>query len=185
MTPPPDNGCEWMELGADCRPPFGWAIAFHAGGVTLSPMKALFKIVGSVLVACLGVALYVVYINTRADSVAAAITSTVKDQLEAIRSGDYERAYTYAAPGLRRGSDLKRFEAMIRRDYPVVAENKGFVLGDIMHDDDSAAVNVAISNATGRVVLYQYRLGLEKDGWRVQGVAPLRTQSQGRKKLPE
>lgn len=156
-------------------------IAFALAGPKLSSMKALLQIVGSVLVACLGVALYVVYVNTRADSAAIAITATVKDQLEAIRSGDYERAYTYAAPGLRRGSDLKRFEAMIRRDYPVVAENKGCALGDIVHDDDSAAVNVAVSNAVGRVVLYQYRLGLEKDGWRVQGVAPLRTPRQGRK----
>ena len=164
---------------------FGWAIAFPVAGRKLTGMKALFQIVGSVLVACFGVALYVVYINTRADSVAAAITATVKDQLEAIRKGDYERAYSYAAPGLRRGGDLKRFEAMIRGDYPVVAENQGFVLGDIMHDDDSAAVNVVISNAVGRVVVYQYRLGLEKDGWRVQGVAPLRTQSQGRKRLPQ
>ena len=147
-------------------------------------MKALLQIVGSVLVACLGVALYVVYINTRADTVAAAITSTVKQQMEAIRDGDYDRAYSFAAPGLQRGSDRKRFEAMIRRDYPVVAENTGFSLGDIMHDDDSAAVNVAVSDATGRVVYYQYRLGLEKDGWRVQGVAPLRI-PQGRKKSPQ
>ncbi len=147
-------------------------------------MKALLQIVGSVLVACLGVALYVVYINTRADSVSAAITSTVKQQMEAIREGDYDRAYSFAAPGLQRGSDRKRFEAMIRRDYPVVAQNTDFSLGDIVHDDDSAAVNVVVSDATGRVVYYQYRLGLEKDGWRVQGVAPLRV-PQGRKKPPQ
>ncbi len=147
-------------------------------------MKALIQIVGSVLVACLGVALYVVYINTRADTVAAAITSTVKQQMEAIRDGDYDRAYAFAAPGLRRGSDRKRFEAMIRRDYPVVAENTGYSLGDVMHDDETAVVNVAVSNAVGRVVLYQYRLELEKEGWRVQSVAPLRI-PQGRKKTPQ
>ena len=185
MTPPACDLCERTAWAAGSRTRVGWAIAFPPGGTKLSPMKAVFQIVGSVLVACLGVALYVAYINTRSDSVAAAITATVKDQLEAIRSGDYERAYSYAAPGLRRGSDLERFEAMIRRDYPVVAENRGFALGDIMHDDDSAAVNVVVSNAVGRAVLYQYRLGLEEEGWRVQSVSTLPTRMSGRPRFPQ
>ena len=43
------------------------------GGPKLGRVKALLEIVGSVLVACLGVVAYVVYVNTRADTLAVAI----------------------------------------------------------------------------------------------------------------
>lgn len=146
-------------------------------------MKALLEIVGSVLVACLGVAAYVVYLNTRADTLAVAIERTVADQLEAFRADDYDRAYSIASAGLRRGVDRQRFEAMIRRDYPVVARNTAFSFGDLVHDDDSASLDVTLTDATGQTVRYQYRLALEQDGWRVTGVTPVRKSPEGRKRF--
>jgi CHASE2 domain-containing sensor protein len=146
-------------------------------------VKALVQILGSVLVACLGVAAYVVYVNTRADTLAAAIERTVTEQLEAFRSGNYDRAYAIAAAGLQRSIDRQRFEAMIRRDYPGIAENASLALGDLVHDDDSASLNVTVVTASGRSFQYQYRLALEKDAWRVTGVTPVFTRQTTRKKV--
>jgi hypothetical protein len=133
-------------------------------------VKALFQIMGSVLLACLGVATYILYVNTRPDTEGMAIQRAVAGQLEAIRGGDYDRAYELASTGYQRTVNRRRFEMLVRRNFEPTMESNGFAFGNLMHDDDSGVVNVTVTNAAGRVVLYQYRVGLQKEGWRIQSV---------------
>ena len=54
------------------------------------------------------------------------IRSTITGQMEAFRADDFERAFTFAAPNIKRmfGSP-DRFGTMVRNGYPMVWKNTG------------------------------------------------------------
>ncbi|MES1194742.1 MAG: DUF4864 domain-containing protein [Opitutus sp.] len=100
------------------------------------------------------------------------LVGVVDAQLAAFRSGDFKRAYGFAARPLRAQFTLKEFTAMITRSYPFIAHNERAEPGLPMDDGETATLAVRVFGAGGKSADYRYLLTREADGWRISGVLP-------------
>ena len=99
-----------------------------------------------------------------------AARSVVAAQLDAFKSDDAERAFSYAAPATRamfRTPD--RFLAMVRAGYPVVYRPASVTFLVPQRAGDEIVQGVHLADADGVVWLATYRLERQADGaWRIK-----------------
>lgn len=99
------------------------------------------------------------------------IQSTIGNQIEAFQTDDFETAFDFASPNLRRlfGSS-ENFRSMVTRGYPMVwkpAEVRYLELAEV---GGSFFQKVLIKDQKGIVHILGYRM-LETDmGWKINGV---------------
>ena len=99
------------------------------------------------------------------------VKAVVESQLAALRQGDFETAYRFAAEGIRRQFDARVFGLMLKRGYaPLLRHTKADV--GIVHDDGDGAAQVAVTvtDRVNRSTAYRYWLVQEEEGWRISGV---------------
>ena len=102
-----------------------------------------------------------------------AVKATVEAQLEAIREGDFTRAYGYASEGIQRQFSPAVFTAMLKRGYPAIVRHTRADFAGVRDDGEgSARVEVTVTDRLNRSTDYRYFLTKEAAGWRIEGVVP-------------
>ena len=101
------------------------------------------------------------------------VRAVVEAQLAALRAGDFDQAYGFAAEGIRRQFDARLFGAMIKRGYPALLRPGQSDLGVVRDDGENLAqVLVTVTDRQKRITVYRYWLVQEEAGWRISGVVP-------------
>ena len=109
-----------------------------------------------------------------------AIRGVIGDQIAAFRADDFETAFGFAAPSIRRlFGTSSNFGAMVRQGYPMVWR-PGSV--EYLTTTPRGAVweqDVLVTDAGGRLHLLRYSMVETGDGWRIAGVELLRAPEVG------
>ena len=108
------------------------------------------------------------------------VQDVVKSQLAAFAKDDAEKAFSYAAPELRKiiGS-ASAFIAMVKNSYPVVYRPASVVFYKPESSGKDIVQKVQMFDASGASYLAVYSLQRQKDtSWRISGCVVLANQSQ-------
>ena len=106
-----------------------------------------------------------------ADGVQQELAGVIGTQLTAIRSNDWQRAFTFAAAPLQQKyHTVPAFEQMVRQAYPLIATSKSARFGAAMDNGHEAMIHVTVFDKDGRVARYQYLLIREGRAWKINGV---------------
>jgi hypothetical protein len=103
-------------------------------------------------------------------AVKSALTKVITQQLQALHSGDYAKAYTFASSGIRTLVPPPLFESMIKANYAVLINPARTDFGAAIDDGDEGVVFVQVTDAKGGRILFRYVLKSEPDGWKINGV---------------
>ena len=87
-----------------------------------------------------------------------AIVAVVESQLATFRASDFDKAYGFAAQGLRQQFTVARFTAMIARGYPLILHNECAEFDLPQDDGTNAVLSVQIFAAGGHSAKYRYTL---------------------------
>ncbi|MEM7693780.1 MAG: DUF4864 domain-containing protein [Pseudomonadota bacterium] len=101
-----------------------------------------------------------------------AVRGIISAQLDAFRDGDAARAYSFAAPQIRRMFPTpERFIAMVRQGYkPVYEAREPVFLRSQTMGDGTFAQEVSLTDAAGRSWTALYTLAQQDDGgWKITG----------------
>lgn len=102
----------------------------------------------------------------------AAMTS-IKDQLEAFKKGDYKKAETYQSAGLRKNfATPAEFQRMMESAYPEFANYRSVTFGQAEADPHGqhVRIRVTLTGEDGVVVRATYVLVMEDKLYRVESV---------------
>lgn len=91
--------------------------------------------------------------------------SVITDQLEAFKSGDTARAYSHAAPNIKRVfPDEQRFMQMVTTGYPMVNDPAGYRFGRAVETGGMLHQEVFITDRAGKTWQAVYMLQRQPDG---------------------
>ena len=99
-----------------------------------------------------------------------AIKKVIRQQLDALRAGDDERAFGYASPGIRaQFGDARNFMTMVRTEYAPLLDARytEFLEGAVIEGVIVQPLRLIAPDNTVRVALYS--MEKHKTGWRVNG----------------
>lgn len=96
------------------------------------------------------------------------MSATVKDQLAAIRAGDYQQAYQYTSKGFRNDTSFSTFEQFIE-NYPVMKNNSGITISETLIEEDDGYIAGVIHSKSGRELPIEYQLVNESGVWKIVG----------------
>jgi len=99
------------------------------------------------------------------------IEATISAQIEAFRSDDFDRAFTYASPGIQsmfRTSE--NFGLMVRRGYPMVWRPSKVRYLNLRETDGRFWQRVEIIDAKGNSHFFGYEMVQLETGWKINGV---------------
>ncbi len=110
----------------------------------------------------------------------AAITATIQSQIDAFLADDFETAFTYASPTIKRifGSS-ERFGTMVRQGYPMVWRPGSVRYLELETKGGSLYQKVLITDAQGVPHVLEYQMIETADGWQINGVQILRAPEVG------
>jgi hypothetical protein len=102
---------------------------------------------------------------------ARAARTVVSGQLDAFANDDAKRAFSYAAPSIRKTFQTpERFLAMVRAGYPVVYRAAGVTFLIPVRVESDLIQGVHLIDGDGALWLATYRLERQRDGsWRIAG----------------
>ena len=111
------------------------------------------------------------------DADAKAIRAVVQAQLDAFATGDGEKAFSYAAPGIRAQFGIPGvFMAMVREGYPVVYRPASVDFLPVSMERGEVFQRVRMTDAEGVVWVAHYAMEKQKNGaWRIAGCRLQRT----------
>lgn len=100
-----------------------------------------------------------------------AITQTIQSQIDAFLADDFDTAFTFASPNIKRifGSS-ERFGTMVRQGYPMVWRPGAVRYLDL---EDRAGIlfqKVLITDGQGVPHVLEYQMIETPDGWQINGV---------------
>lgn len=107
----------------------------------------------------------------RAQSPGADIRAVIEQQIEAFRIDDFETAFTFASPSIRRlfGSSA-RFGEMVQNGYPMVWRPADVRFSTLATRDGRTVQSVVVRDRSGVLHVLDYEMVTGKDGWRINGV---------------
>ena len=99
------------------------------------------------------------------------IKRTVKNQLQAFAEDDFDKAFKYAAPSIKKiFSSPDNFRLMVINQYPAVYRPKKITFGDITTYRNSPALNVFLVDPDGNFVTATYMMEKQKNNdWLIAG----------------
>lgn len=104
-----------------------------------------------------------------------AIRRVIGAQIEAFLADDFETAFTYASPGIKRlFGTPERFGAMVRQGYPMVHRPREVRFLELRTVAGSLWQRVMMTDAEGRVHLLDYQMIETPEGWQINAVQLLR-----------
>lgn len=114
--------------------------------------------------------------NELPDDLVLAVRQVIEGQLQAMAEGNAQRAFSFAAPGIRQQfGNATRFMAMVNGSYPMVVRPASTAFFRPTLDDGDVLQVVALRDRDGRHWRATYRLERQDDAsWRIAGcqVAP-------------
>lgn len=101
----------------------------------------------------------------------AEIEGTISSQIEAFKADDFEQAFTYATPNLRRlFQSPQNFERMVTSGYPMVWRPADVEYLELGQRGGFLFQKVQITDQQGAVHLLMYQMEQTSEGWRIGGV---------------
>ena len=102
-----------------------------------------------------------------------AVQAVVQSQLAAFARDDADKAFSYAAPELRKTiGNASAFMAMVKNSYPVVYRPASVAFLRLESSGDDVIQRVQMLDASGAFYLAVYSLQRQKDKtWRISGCA--------------
>ena len=109
--------------------------------------------------------------QTPQDADKRAVREVIEAQLDAFRRDDAERAFSYAAPGIRATfGSAQNFMAMVREQYRVVYRPRSVSFDAPRVVDGGLVQPVRMTDDAGRTWLALYPMEKQSDGrWRING----------------
>ena len=102
---------------------------------------------------------------------AAAIQSTITDQISAFQADDFGRAFTFASPNIKGiFGTPQNFGAMVQRGYPMVYRPKRVQMLGLREVDGRLWQRVSILDAAGATHMLDYQMIETSDGWQINAV---------------
>ena len=99
------------------------------------------------------------------------IQGTIGSQLEAFKADDFDTAFTFATPSLRRLFQTpQNFERMVTQGFPMVWRPADVRYLDLREENGAMVQTVEITDAEGRVHRLAYLMEPTAEGWRIGGV---------------
>ena len=113
----------------------------------------------------LAAALSVLPLAAHADSADRAVQTTIDGQIEAFLAGDNERAYSFAAPSVKRFfPNPDAFVGMVKAGYEPVYAPRNYSFGRFGERGDSAFQEVLVTGPKGREWIAVYTLRKQGNG---------------------
>ena len=106
----------------------------------------------------------------------AALQQVIRDQIAAFQKDDFDAAFEFASPAIRRifGSP-ERFGQMVRRGYPMVHRPSELRFLEARQGSRSSMLQrVMVTDTTGRVHLLEYEMVARGGTYLINGVRILR-----------
>lgn len=101
-----------------------------------------------------------------------ATRNVIESQIGAFKAGDHDRAYSYAAPGIRQAfPTLDRFIGMVTSGYRPVYDPESYVFGRSVEESGQIHQEVIVTDRDGKTWQAVYTLQKQADGaWKITGV---------------
>lgn len=102
------------------------------------------------------------------------IQDVIRKQIDAFRSDDFDSAFAYASPDIRRmfGSP-EIFGQMVRNGYPMVWRPSALRFLKQREEGEMIWQRVLIQDAQGRVHMLEYQMIETVNGWKINAVQML------------
>lgn len=102
------------------------------------------------------------------------IQDVIRKQIDAFRSDDFDSAFAYASPDIRRmfGSP-EIFGQMVRNGYPMVWRPSALRFLEQREEGEMIWQRVLIQDAQGRVHMLEYQMLETVNGWKINAVQML------------
>ncbi|ATX67311.1 DUF4864 domain-containing protein [Roseinatronobacter bogoriensis] len=108
------------------------------------------------------------------------IATTITDQIAALQADDFDTAFSYASPNIKRlFGTPERFGQMVRDGYPMVHRPAEVTMLDQSQRDGRILQRVMIRDQSGRVHMLAYQMIETDQGWQINGVQLLRAPEVG------
>lgn len=108
------------------------------------------------------------------------IEGVIQNQIDAFLRDDFDSAFTYASPNIKRlFGTSDRFGMMVRQGYPMVWRPSDVRYLDLETIDGRLWQKVMITDAAGAVHVLGYQMIETADGWQINGVQVLQAPQVG------
>jgi len=108
------------------------------------------------------------------------IRSVISDQLDAFLADDFDTAFSYASPNIKRlFGTPERFGQMVRNGYPMVHRPQEVTMLDQQEVGGRVLQRVMIRDGSGRLHVLGYQMIQTDAGWLINGVQILRAPEVG------
>lgn len=131
-----------------------------------STFKKTLLIVGLVIASFI---LFVICIFAIALYATSGVTNTVRSQLNALRSGDYVKAYSYTSKDFQNSTSFDAFKIFIDR-HPSLKNNKSSTFTSRKIENSEGEVSGTLEATDGTTTPVQYRLIKENDHWKILSI---------------
>lgn len=128
-----------------------------------STLKRVFKIIALVIA---GLLIYLTALITIVLYATSGVSNTVQDELAAIRSGDYEKAYSYTAKEFQNTTSLADFKKSISQ-IPSLKNNKSASFTERRIENNVGTVKGTLKSNDGGITSVEFRLIKEGETWKI------------------
>jgi len=103
------------------------------------------------------------------------IETTIQSQIDAFMADDFETAFTYASPTIKRmfGSH-EQFGLMVRNGFPMVHRPSAIAFLELRRQGPLLFQKVMLRDANGIPHFMEYNMIQTESGWQIDGVELLR-----------
>lgn len=97
--------------------------------------------------------------------------AVVQEQLDAFQIDDFEKAFTFASPMIKRLFGTPRnFERMVTNGYPMVHRPRSVEFQEQKRANGRVLQYVLLEDQSGRFFIAEYAMIETPDGWKIDGV---------------
>jgi hypothetical protein len=109
--------------------------------------------------------------SVAAQDAQSAITATIQSQIDAFLSDDFETAFTFASPNIKRiFGTSERFGMMVRQGYPMVWRPGAVRYLELDERGGVQFQKVLITDGQGVPHVLEYQMIETGEGWQINGV---------------
>ncbi len=102
------------------------------------------------------------------------LVDTVRNQLDALRAGDIQKAYSYTAKDFQKVTSLSDFEKFLDQ-YPSLKNNKSSSFSERQIENNMGTLKGTLTAEDGAQTPIEYRLIKEDDSWKILGISAIQT----------
>jgi hypothetical protein len=105
------------------------------------------------------------------DGAKPAITGVIQSQIDAFLRDDFETAFTFASPNIKRlFGTPQRFGMMVMQGYPMVWRPDDVRYLELDERGGRTLQKVMITDPGGAIHMLEYEMLATEDGWQINGV---------------